>query len=232
MRQLREEPTRKEAMEAICQDYWLPVYAFLRQQGTTPAEAEDLTQTFFARLLSSEVLQTLPEAKGKLRSYLLKSLQNHQIDDWRRDQALRRGGQFQIVSLDQELAENRLPELTLPGEQAAMSFDRSWFATVVEGAKEQRRRSLESRGRSAAFSVLEPYLIEEARGETAKKIAQLLGITSDSLRVTLHRFRQKFRDLVKARLAETVTTDCELAEEIDYFCQLGVDMEEWDEGSA
>jgi len=92
VRQLREEPARKDAMEAICQQYWLPVYAFLRQRGTTPAEAEDLTQTFFARLLSAEALEALSEENGKLRSYLLKALQNHQIDEWRREKAQRRKG--------------------------------------------------------------------------------------------------------------------------------------------
>jgi len=120
----------------------------------------------------------------------------------------------------------------MAGEHADVSFDRGWFATVIEGAKDQLRESLESRGRASAYSVLEPYLLEEAEGDAAEKIAQTLGITPGSLRVTLHRFREKFRGLVKERLAETVNDDHELAEEMAYFCQLGVDMEAWDGGPA
>lgn len=219
-------------MEEICQRYWLPVYAFLRQRGASPADAEDLTQSFFAKLIKSDNLRSVREGEGKLRSYLLAAVQNENVDQWRKDHAQRRGGDVSVISFEQDVAEERYHEFASTDDTPDEVFDRGWFTSVVEEAKRQLRQSLKNRGREEAFEVMEQYLLVDARGEEAEATAQKLGITTGSLRVTLHRFREKFRSIVRERLGETVADESELSAEMAYFCQLGFDSDIFPDANA
>src|SRR4029077_9955668 len=69
-------PSAEEALEKLCRIYWWPLYGFVRRQGYSPEEAQDLTQGFFAMLLERRDLDAVRREKGRLRSYLLASLKN------------------------------------------------------------------------------------------------------------------------------------------------------------
>ena len=51
-----DAPQAQASLEKLCQTYWLPLYAYVRRQGHSPADAQDFTQEFFARLLQKDYL--------------------------------------------------------------------------------------------------------------------------------------------------------------------------------
>ena len=77
------------ALEDLCRAYWLPLYAFLRRQGHSPHDAEDLVQGFLARVLAREDLAEVGPEKGRFRTFLLASLRNFVIKRALREKAVR-----------------------------------------------------------------------------------------------------------------------------------------------
>src|SRR5437879_5335261 len=103
----RADNTRaRDALASLCQTYWYPLYAYLRQRGYSPPDAQDLTQEFFARLLKKNTLARITREKGKFRSFLLTVLNHFLVDEWKRAKALKRGG-LKIVPLEAQSAETR-----------------------------------------------------------------------------------------------------------------------------
>src|ERR1700683_5020508 len=66
----RATPEDREALAELCRAYWYPLYAFIRRQGYAPADAQDLTQSYFARLLERGVLAAADQRKGRFRAFL------------------------------------------------------------------------------------------------------------------------------------------------------------------
>src|SRR6266478_1720561 len=75
-------PGAQEALEALCRAYWYPLYAYVRRQGQSPHDAQDLTQEFFARFLEKKYLRLADPDRGKFRAFLLKSLKHFLVNEW------------------------------------------------------------------------------------------------------------------------------------------------------
>ena len=97
----------RAALAALCQIYWYPLYAFARRRGHSPHDSQDLTQGFFLHILEHRALSGVDRLKGKFRSFLLACFQNYLSVEMHRAHRLKRGGQFQFVSLDVESSDNR-----------------------------------------------------------------------------------------------------------------------------
>src|SRR5437764_912028 len=121
-----------EALEKLCSTYWYPLYAFVRRRGYEAHDAQDLTQSFFARLLDKGYLSGVDRTKGKFRSFLLAALEHFLANDWRRSQAQKRGGGAKFISLDDELVEEQYLQLRAEGISAEKIFERQWAATLLE----------------------------------------------------------------------------------------------------
>ena len=100
-------PRALEALERLCRTYWYPLYPFVRRQGASAEDAEDLTQAFFAHLLRKDFLNNVRQGKGRFRSFLLACLKHFLADDWNKARRLKRGGASPALSLDIEQAEER-----------------------------------------------------------------------------------------------------------------------------
>ena len=208
------------AVEELCQRYWFPIYAFIRRKGFSREKAEDITQGFFHKMLSKDTFQQARQEKGKLRTYLLKILQNHLADDYRMEKALKRGGGANIVSIDEEEANGRyLMEAETQLDPAAL-FERMWARELLELAISRTRDEYSKRGKGKAFELLRDYLGWNSSEVPYREVASTMGVAESTVRVNIFRLRQRFRSNLESEIAETVSDREEIEPEISFLMQL------------
>jgi RNA polymerase sigma factor (sigma-70 family) len=217
-----ESPETRNALETLCQGYWFPLYAYLRRRGYGKDQAEDYTQAFFTHLLEKHGLQHIEPGKYRFRSYLLASLNNLLIDDWRRKQSPRRGGDKRILSLEVGDAEHRYSLEPVDELSPEKLFDRSWALTVIRRALEALRSEYESAGKQRLFDGLKGQITQDREAGSYREVAADLGMSEGVARVTAHRMRARLGELIRAEVAETVASPKQLEDEIgELFAALG-----------
>jgi RNA polymerase sigma-70 factor (ECF subfamily) len=209
-----DRPAAREALSTLCGQYWHPLYAFIRRGGSTPEEAEDLTQAFLVHLLEKEAIRHVDPAKGKFRSYLLASLKNFLSDQRSRETAAKRGGGVAPVPLDADEAEGRYrlePAHDLTPERI---FERQWALTVIEQAVTRLRGRYVRAGKEDHFEALKIFLSGEKRPVPYAEIAGKLDMTELAVKVSVHRLRKRFRDSLREEIAQTVHDPDEIEAEL------------------
>jgi len=207
------QPAAREALSTLCGLYWHPLYAFIRRRGSSPEEAEDMTQAFLVHVIEKESLRHVDPGKGKFRSFLLTSLKNFLSDQRSKETALKRGGGVAPVSLDAEEAEGRYsldPGHDLTPERI---FERQWALTVIEQAMTRLRERYARSGKENHFDEMKIFLSGEKRPVpyAYAEIAERLGLTGLAVKVAVHRLRKRFRDALREEIVQTVAS----SEEID-----------------
>ena len=205
------------ALHWLCSTYWYPIYAFIRRRGANFHEAEDLTQSFFAFLLEGQILKKAHQNKGRFRSFLLAALTNFSNNEWDKRQTLKRGGQRQIISLDEATAEGRYrnePAGSLPPEKL---FDRRWANMLVETVLALLREEYAAANNAAFLARLEPLLTQEVTPGLYAQLAAEFDMTSGAIKLALHRLRRRFGELLRREVGRTVTDAAALEEEIRYL---------------
>ena len=124
------------ALEHLCRTYWYPLYAYVRRHGHSESDAQDLTQSFFARLLERKHLRLADRNQGRFRTFLLSSLKNFLINEWKRGSREKRGGTRKIFSLDEETAEARFASEAFIEQPPDSVYDRGWAATLVAHSRD------------------------------------------------------------------------------------------------
>jgi RNA polymerase sigma-70 factor (ECF subfamily) len=215
-------PEARAALSSLCQLYWYPLYAFIRRRGAAVAEAQDLTQEFFARLLEKDFLANVEPGKGRFRSFLLAACKHFLANERDRARAQKRGGGRAPVSLDLHNAEDRYllePAHDLTAEKL---FERRWALTLLDQVLARLRAEYEQAGKSALFEGLKNSL---AAGEAATPYAKLAGqlnMSEGAVKVAAHRLRRRYRQLLREEIARTVPDPANVDEEIrDLFQALG-----------
>jgi len=200
-------------MEHLCRTYWSPIYSFLRRQGYARDDAEDLTQEFFGRLLSHQSISVAQPQQGRFRSFLLGALKHYLADEQRRRHAQKRGGSQPVFSLDAEAIETQFPE---PATDLTPDkiYDRCWAWTLLELALGRLREEYTRIGKGREFEVLKPFLTAESTDGGYQHAATELGVRTGTVAVTIHRLRRRFRQLVHAEVAQTVTNVSEVEDEL------------------
>jgi len=205
------------ALEELCRTYWYPLYAFIRRKGRTEEDAKDLTQQFFAGLLERKDIQRIDARKGKFRTFLLTALTHFLANERDYQQAAKRGGGKTIISMDAITAEQwrRLE----PASQLSPDklFDQRWAMTLLEQAVSQLREEMCALGKAEQFAELKGFLTDEPSDGEYTSAAQRLGSTSHSVAVAVHRMRQRYRELVRAEVAHTVSSPMEVEEEMRHL---------------
>lgn len=206
-------PAAFESLEALCRQYWPPLYAYLRRRGLAPHDAEDLTQAFFARLLEKEWLAAAKRECGRFRSFLLMALQRFMANEWDRSRAQKRGGGIEVISLDAETAESLYAANTasLPAESV---YEKRWALTLLESVMFRLKTEHEAAGKLAEYEVLKPCLTAERGSIPYDDLAAALGIEAASARSAVHRLRKRFRELFRAEVAGTVADPAEVDAEM------------------
>lgn len=199
----RNDPAQAHsALAQLCQSYWYPLYSFVRRRGHSPHDAQDLTQAFFAQLLEKRGLGHVDPEQGRFRSFLLAALKNFLANDWDRSNALKRGGGRTIVSLEQERAESRYqlePSHDLTPDR---HFERQWAMTLLDQALAALRAEYHAEGKGDLFEELKTVLTGQPGAYT--DMAARLGRSDGAIKVAVHRLRRRYRELMRARIAETV----------------------------
>ncbi|HRF01388.1 MAG TPA: sigma-70 family RNA polymerase sigma factor [Pirellulaceae bacterium] len=213
-----DEGRRDVAFEELCARYWSPVYAFIRRLGHDPHDAQDLTQAFFAQVLQRQAFARADPTRGRFRTYLKTLVRHFLSDEHGRRNALRRGGGLTFVSLDVSSAETRLADPTTDDSPDAR-FEREWALQVVESALTTLESEARDKGRSDQWEVLRSYLSMESEPPSYPETAARLGMTVTALKVAVHRLRQRFRELLRSTIADTLEDRSEVDDELAQLIQ-------------
>jgi RNA polymerase sigma-70 factor (ECF subfamily) len=213
----RSSPQSKEALATLCGAYWYPLYALVRAQGYSPHDAQDLTQEFFTRLLARNDFAAADRAKGRFRSYLSAALKHFLANA--RDQARtkKRGAGRISISLDFANAETRLSREPTHALTAEKAYARRWALTLLDQVLATLRREFSAAGKKGTFDRLKSFLSDPKSASSYAEVAADLSMTEGALKVAVHRLRRRYRELLRAAIAQTVADPAEVEDEI---CEL------------
>jgi RNA polymerase sigma factor (sigma-70 family) len=208
------------ALEKLCRAYWPPLYAYILRDGHDKTEAQDLTQDFFARLLSKNYLQHLHHQRGKFRSYLLAYLKNFLSEQRRKAGAQKRGGGCSFISLDEPTEPTGDDGYLLePVDELTPDqvFERRWAQAALQQALDQLREEYAARGQAVLFELLQDYQPREPGGRSYAQLSNDLAMTEVAVKSAVQRMRQRHRELLREVIAYTVTRPEEIEEELRHF---------------
>ena len=210
----KSAPQAAQAMEELCRAYWYPLYAYVRRQGHSREDAEDLVQGFFARFLAKNYLEGLSSERGKFRAFLLASLKNYMANEWDRTHRQKRGGGATVLSLDWQGADTRYqidpPDRLSPDKL----FDRTWALTLLEQVVSRLRDECVADGRGRLFEQLKPFLMSGSSAIPYAQAAEALGLAEGATRVAVHRLRRRYRELLREEIAQTLLDPAQVADEM------------------
>jgi len=207
-----EEP--RAALAELCQAYWYPVYAFLRRRGKGPEDASDLTQEFFAEVLEKGYLADADPERGRFRSFLLTAVSRLAGKQRERAAALKRGGGKTILSLDFDAGEARYQREPAHEETAERIFERRWALTLLARTLAALREQHAAAGKLPLFEALKASLTGAADPPRLRTIADKLGMTEGAVKVAIHRLRQRYRELLRAEIAQTLAGEADVESEL------------------
>jgi len=210
----------KAALAELCRIYWYPLYSFARRRGYSPHDAQDLTQGFFLHLLEHKALIQVDRLKGKFRSFLLASFQNYLSNEAQRAHSLKRGRNYEFVSLDWENAESRYRLEPADYLTAEKIFDARWAMTVLSQAMTQLERVYADEGKTSTFEALNIFLrIGDSRPlPSYEELSKTLGIGAAGVKTLVHRLRKRYTVLLREEVARTVSDPAEIDGEIHALC--------------
>lgn len=209
-----------QAMAELCQAYWYPLYAIIRRRCPDQATAQDLTQEFFARVLEKGYVAAVRPERGRFRTFLRVALQRFVSNEWNKSRAQKRGGNQLVLSLDFAGAESRNILEPTDGETPEHLFDRQWALQLLELVQQRLREEYVASGKLNTYEKLKPLLI--GMSEDYSPVAQELGMTPGAARTAVYRMRQRFRELLRFEIAQTVADPNEIEDEIrELFAVLG-----------
>jgi RNA polymerase sigma factor (sigma-70 family) len=215
-------PAGQAALAELYQTYWYPLYAHVRRRGYSPADAQDLTQSFFLHLLEHRGLTHVDPEKGRFRSFLLASLQNFLSTSHRRECTIKRGGLCTFISLDAEALECRYElepadDLALTAEQI---FDARWALTLLNEAMSSLEAQYLARGKGKTFEILKVFLPGENMGVSSyQEAAVTLGISEAAVNTLIHRLRKQYSVALRCEVARTVSEPAAIDDEIHLLCE-------------
>ncbi len=212
-----EAPGALDALDHLCQAYWYPLYAFIRRQGFGSADAEDLTQEFFASWLRRDSLRSASPEKGRFRSFLLVAVKRFLINQHERAHAGKRGGGAVHVPIDTEIAETRYQAEPQEGLTAERVFERRWALTILEGVVRRLKSEAAVRGKGDEFDGLKAFLTVAAPESHYAEAGARVGLSEGAARVAVHRLRRRFRELFREEIARTVSRPEEIDDEIRHL---------------
>jgi RNA polymerase sigma factor (sigma-70 family) len=217
LRQGGDLQSSKMALDELCRIYWRPIYSYARHQGLTPADAEDVTQSFFAFILDKDLFSNADESLGKMRNYLLTAFGRH-IRHWQRQaSALKRGGGREVLSLEASQAEDEFTIDPADHRTPESVYQRQCALGIIEAALVLLQKEQEEAGKGAQFEKLKSRLDPAHAGSgNDAELAASLGLSHDSVRQIISRLRKRFREIMRMVVASTLRdpTEESLAEEM------------------
>jgi RNA polymerase sigma factor (sigma-70 family) len=212
-----DSPEAAKALEQLCCAYWYPLYAYVRRQGHAASDAQDLTQEFFSRMLEENHLKLADRGRGRFRTFLLTSLKHFLINEWKKANRQKRGSGRERLSLDHEMAEARLVVEPAVDQPPDALYDRGWAGILLDRALTALRTEFEQSRKRDLFERLKIFVWGEKSAISYAEMAEQLSMTEGAVKVAVHRLRQRFGELLRAEIAQTVATPVEVEEELRYL---------------
>jgi RNA polymerase sigma-70 factor (ECF subfamily) len=210
----QRSPQADHALEELCQTYWFPLYAYVRRHGSSKEDAEDLTQSFFARLLEKNSFASLDSEKGKFRAFLLASLKNFLANERDKAQTQKRGGGVSNLSLDWQTADTQFQVAATQEPSPDRAFDREWALALLAKVIERLQNECAAEGKSKLFEQLKVFLTAGRAESAQRELAGTLGMEEGAVRVAVHRLRKRYRQLLRDEIANTLANAAMVDEEM------------------
>lgn len=212
-----DTPRARAALEQLCRHYWQPLYAYVRRVGHPPEESQDLTQEFFARLLERNTIARADPARGRFRSFLLASLKNFLAHEWEKARAQKRGGRVQVLPLEFDTAETRCAPEPANTDTPDKIFDRQWALSLLDVVLARLRADYADCGKDDLFLGLKETLTGGRSEIPYRDLGTRLGLSEGAVKVAAHRLRQRYRELLREEIANTVAGPAEAEEELRHL---------------
>jgi RNA polymerase sigma factor (sigma-70 family) len=220
-RQTESPEAAREALSRFCETYWPPLYSFVRHRGYSSADAQDLVQSFFAHLLEHNALTRADQEKGRLRTFLLGSLQNFLFNEYDRARALKRGGGHRIVSIEEHLPEAEAAMLATSHLSDAGCYDLVWASNIVSRAWQNLQKAFVAEGKAEWLEELRPFVAGgSATPPNQEEASARLGVPIATLRTWLSRLRQRYRESLRMEVASTVSDPADVDQELHHLYQI------------
>ncbi len=208
---------RSRALEQICQTYWHPIYAYARKRGFNPEDAEDVTQGFFAYLLKTKEFGKVCDRKGKLRTFLLVAIRNFMANEWARRKAQKRGGGATVLSIDIKEAEDYICIEPTDNVTPETVFEQHWATTMLHTVMSRMQQAFEEDGNKELFETLKDFLALGGGERTYREVGEAIGLSESAVKVTVHRMRKRYRELLLTEIAGTMEPGESATEELRYL---------------
>ncbi len=217
-----ETPEARAALGELCEAYYQPVLRFLRREGRDEDPARELTQEFFVRILARGAFEEADPERGRFRSYLLGALKHFLADQRKHEHRLKRGGGATPESLNStdavdDSASLQVADTSTPAPEAF--FDREWALAIMARALEALQKEFTAAGKADQFDALKPWLMGEAPSMSQADAARHLGLSEGAVKVVIHRLRKRFRDAVRAEIAQTLRDPSLVDEELRHLIE-------------
>ncbi len=209
-----------KALESLCRDYWYPLYAYIRRLGRSPHDAQDLTQSFFGYLLEKGLLSKAVPQGGHFRSFLLGCLNNFMANEWRRQHSAKRGGGQPLIPLDAQTAEGRYAREPVDAADPQALYEQAWAVAVIDQSIARLEAEYATAGKAAIFDKLCVFLQGERGARTYVEIGAGLGMSEGAVKVAVYRLRQRYRELLRAAVANTVAEPMEVDAELRHLLRV------------
>lgn len=213
----RDSADRPAALQRLCSAYWLPIYGYLRRRGHAPADAEDLTQSFFAYLLESDFLERPDPAKGRFRGYLVGAVKYFLAQHYERISAQKRGGGAHFVDWATIDAERDFAACDQPQLDPSETYEKTWALTLLARALRHLEAEQAAAGKTRQFAVLQPFLSTTPTRGDYESAAATLGTTRTNVAVWVHRLNHRYAEIVKLEVAATVRNPAEIGAEMQHL---------------
>ena len=199
-----DTPRGAEALNRLCAIYWYPLYVYVRRRGYSVADAQDRTQEFFTRLFERGSLAAADPARGRFRSFLVKSMSHFLSHEWEKARALKRGGGEETVSLDFASAERRYDLEPLDDETPDKIYDKQWALTLLNQVLDRLEQECAQEGKREWFENLRLTLTGSRESQPYADLAKTFGVSESAVKVAVHRLRLRYRALVREEIAGTI----------------------------
>lgn len=213
-----DDPQARLALGQLCESYWYPVYAFARRQGLNAADAEDATQSFFARLLETDVVARADPDRGRFRSFLIAAMKQFLARRHAFESAAKRRPARRVVSLDSVAGEERFRLEPTDHRTPERLFDHAWAMVVIDRAMRRLRDEWHKAGNGARFDALQPYLTGQSMDRGAE-LARRLGVSEGAARVAIHRLKRQYGDALRSEVAQTIDADDDVDRELAHLIE-------------
>jgi len=215
-----EDAQAEAALDALCHAYWYPLYAYLRRDGWSEPDAQDLTQGFFEHLFEHETLSRVAREKGRFRSFLLASLKYYLADQRAREQRQKRGGGRPHFSLDALTAEERYRLEPRDDRTPEQLFERRWVLALLDRVLARLREEYASANQIVLFEALQPFLVAKEAGESYAAMAARLQRSEAAIQKAVQRMRRRYQELFREEIAQTVSSPGEVEDELRHLCEV------------